>query len=116
MYTWDGQKLTEQRIRTGITDGQFTELVSGDVKVGDQLVTGIVIPVSQAQRNQANQSLSAASRAVAPAGSSRADPVVGGGGGGGGGGGRGGGRERAVLVPRSPGRPAVRRARNRLFG
>jgi HlyD family secretion protein len=35
--------LPEQRsIRVGVTDGSFTELVEGDVKPGDSLITGVV--------------------------------------------------------------------------
>jgi HlyD family secretion protein len=29
-------------IRTGITDGRFTEVVSGDVKAGDTVIVGLV--------------------------------------------------------------------------
>lgn len=31
-------------LRTGITDGQFTELVTGEIKEGDKIVTNFVIP------------------------------------------------------------------------
>ena len=29
-------------VRTGITDGRYTEVVSGDVKVGDTIIVGLV--------------------------------------------------------------------------
>ena len=34
-------KLTPVEIRTGITDGHYTQVVSGDLKVGDSIVTGL---------------------------------------------------------------------------
>jgi HlyD family secretion protein len=69
------KKMKPVTIKTGITDGAFTEVVSGDLKEGDQVVTGIEGAVAQ------NNNLSA-------------PPGFGGGprGPGGGGGGRGGGR------------------------
>jgi HlyD family secretion protein len=56
VWTWDepNKKLTEIRVTTGLTDGQFSQLISGDVKPGQQLVTSIVIPLTQAQRQQNN--------------------------------------------------------------
>ncbi len=35
------KKLTQAQIRTGITDGRFTEVVSGDVKEGDNIIVGL---------------------------------------------------------------------------
>jgi HlyD family secretion protein len=35
------QKLTPVEIRTGISDGRFTEVVSGNLKVGDNVVVGL---------------------------------------------------------------------------
>jgi HlyD family secretion protein len=34
-------KLTPVTIRTGITDGHYTQVVSGDLKVGDEIVVGL---------------------------------------------------------------------------
>ncbi len=34
-------QLTPAHIRTGISDGRFTQVISGDVKVGDQVVVGL---------------------------------------------------------------------------
>jgi HlyD family secretion protein len=34
-------KLKPVEIRTGITDGHYTQVVSGDVKVGDSIVVGL---------------------------------------------------------------------------
>lgn len=101
VWTWDepNKKLTEIRVVQGVTDGQFTELVSGDVKVGQQVVTAIVVPMTQAQRNQNNSNLFGnQQRGGGPGfgqggqGGFGGQPGGGGGGGarGGGGGGRGG--------------------------
>lgn len=45
-HVWvvDGLKLRAVEIVTGLSDSRFTELVSGDLKVGDKLVTGIEPP------------------------------------------------------------------------
>jgi HlyD family secretion protein len=66
-------KLTPVEIRTGITDGHFTQVVSGNLKPGDNVVIGLA--TSKVEGNP-------------PPGSS--NPVGGRQGGGGGGGGRGG--------------------------
>ncbi|MFK8111929.1 MAG: efflux RND transporter periplasmic adaptor subunit [Rubripirellula sp.] len=41
-HVWvvDGDKLKAVEIYTGLTENRFTELLSGDLKVGDKLVTG----------------------------------------------------------------------------
>jgi HlyD family secretion protein len=46
VWTWDEAKkeLKQIQIRVGVTDGTFSELISGDIKVGDELVTGIILP------------------------------------------------------------------------
>jgi len=56
VWTWDeaNKKLTEIRVRTGITDNQFSQLIDGDVKVGQQVVTSVLIPLTTQQRNQQN--------------------------------------------------------------
>lgn len=36
------KKLNPAQVRTGITDGRFTEVVSGDLKEGDTIVVGLV--------------------------------------------------------------------------
>jgi HlyD family secretion protein len=45
-HVWvvDGLKLRAVEILTGLADSRFTELVSGDLKIGDKLVTGIEPP------------------------------------------------------------------------
>jgi HlyD family secretion protein len=105
VWTWDPQtkKLTEIRVVTGLADNQFSQLVSGDVKPGQQLVTNIIVPLTTQQRNAQNP-LFGGGRGnfggMQPGG--RGDGGGGGNnrggggnigfGGGGGGGGRGGGR------------------------
>ena len=37
----DGEFLSAVELATGISDSEFTELVSGELKEGDRLVTGI---------------------------------------------------------------------------
>ena len=66
-------KLTAVEIRTGITDGHFTQIVSGDLKVGDAVIIGLVTSKVES---------------TAPPGAS--NPMGGGRPGGGGPGGRGG--------------------------
>jgi hypothetical protein len=83
LYDEAGKKLTETRVVVGISDGQFSQLVSGDLKVGQQVVTNIVLPI--AGRSQQNNIFQQPGRGgFGPGG-------FGGGGqrGGGGGGGRG---------------------------
>lgn len=99
VWTWDepNKKLAEIRVTTGITDGQFSQLISGDVKPGQQLVTSVVIPLTQAQRNQQNNIFGNQGRGGFGGMQPGGPGGPGGGGfggqpGGGGGGGRGGGR------------------------
>lgn len=99
MWTWDenAKKLDTKRVVVGITDGQFSQIVSGDIKPGDEVVTNIVVPVSSAQRQQQQNSIFNQGRGgpggFGPGGFGPGGPGGGfGGGGGGGGGNRGGGR------------------------
>lgn len=48
VYTWDEAKkeLKAINIRIGVSDGQFTQVVSGDLQVDQQIVTGIILPSS----------------------------------------------------------------------
>jgi HlyD family secretion protein len=56
VWTWDPQakKLAEIPVVTGLADNQFSELISGDVKPGQQLVTSIIVPLTTQQRNAQN--------------------------------------------------------------
>jgi len=50
IYLLTGDKLSPAEIRTGITDGRFTQVVSGDVKPGDTIVVGIATARASDQR------------------------------------------------------------------
>jgi hypothetical protein len=82
--------LKEFNVQLGVTDGTFSELVSGDVKVGDQLVTSVTLPRPAAPTMGANP-FGQPQRGGGPGGFTPAGPGGGGGGNPGGGGGRGGG-------------------------
>lgn len=43
VYIFSDSRLTPKSIRIGISDGRFTEVVSGDVKDGDQVVVGAAV-------------------------------------------------------------------------
>ena len=44
MYLIRDGKLQPLRVRTGVTDGAMTAIVDGDLKEGDQVVTGMSEP------------------------------------------------------------------------
>lgn len=48
VYVWDeaGKQLKRVAIGIGITDGQTTEVVSGDLQPGAEVVTSIIVPLS----------------------------------------------------------------------
>jgi hypothetical protein len=79
--------LREINVQLGVTDGTFSELVSGDVKVGDQLVTSVTLPRPTTPTMGTNP-FGGQQQRGGPGGLTPAGP--GGGRGGGGGGGRGG--------------------------
>jgi HlyD family secretion protein len=56
VWMWDeaGKKLTETRVVVGLADSQFSQLISGDVKPGQQVVTSIIVPLTTQQRNAQN--------------------------------------------------------------
>ncbi len=91
-WTWDKEKkeLKQVSLRLGISDGQNTQLIEGDLKEGAEILTNIIVtsvrtPLNQQQGNPFFQG----------PGGGRGGPggfgQPGGGGGGGGGGNRGGG-------------------------
>jgi len=89
VWTWDEAKkeLKSINLRLGVSDGTWTELISGDVQVGQQVVTGIILP-------QAARTATPGSNPLMGNQPGRGMPgmMPGGGGGGGGRGGGGGGR------------------------
>jgi HlyD family secretion protein len=88
VWTWnpDTKELTALRITTGLNDGQFSQLLGGDVAAGQQVVTNIILPAS-AQNANSQQSIFGQQGGRGGFGQQGGF----GGGGGGGGGGRGGG-------------------------
>ncbi|MBL8796942.1 MAG: efflux RND transporter periplasmic adaptor subunit [Planctomycetia bacterium] len=49
-FVWvqhDGDHVRPIEVRTGLTDGNLVEIVSGEVKEGDVLVTGAIAPLTQ---------------------------------------------------------------------
>ena len=48
VWTWDAatKRFTPIVVRVGVSDGSVSELLSGELQVGDELVTNVVIPVS----------------------------------------------------------------------
>lgn len=95
VYKWDEAKkeLTPINVRLGVSDGTWQQLLAvtggGELKVGDQLVTGVILPASMRQNSTSQPGNPFAN----PGGGGQRNPGMGmpGGGGGGGGGGRGGG-------------------------
>jgi hypothetical protein len=88
VWKWDpvAKALTEIRVRLGVSDGQFTELISvmsgGEVNVGDKVVGTVTLPLSMRPTNQQSNPLTGGQP------SRGGMPNMGGGGGGGGGRGR----------------------------
>ena len=77
-------KLQQVRLRLGITDGQYTELIDGDVKEGAEVVTNVVIA------GQTTRPAATAFPGFGAPGGRQGFPAGGFGGPGGGGGGRNG--------------------------
>ncbi len=94
VWTWDEatKTLKDFRVTTGLNDGQFSQLLTGEVAEGMQVVTSIVLPVTAEQRAAQQQSIFGGQQGR---GGNFGGIQQGGGGGGGaprGGGGGGGGR------------------------
>ena len=97
VWTWDeaNKKLEQHRLQVGITDGSFSQMVTGDLKPGQQVVSTILIPLTAAQRQAQQQSIFGGQQGRGNFGGPQPGNFGGGGGGGGGargGGGGGGGR------------------------
>ena len=56
VWTWDQatKKFVSIPVRVGVSDGAMTELLSGEVQVGDELVTGYILPVAPGTNPAAN--------------------------------------------------------------
>ena len=81
--------LRPVRLRLGITDGQLTEVIEGDLQEGQELVTNII--TAAATRPQPGFNPNQQFNPFGGPGGGRGPGGPGGGGGGGGGGNRGGG-------------------------
>lgn len=46
--TTDKEKLRNVQVRLGVTDGTFSELLSGDLQLGQKVVTGVLLPLPKA--------------------------------------------------------------------
>ncbi len=51
LWMKEGEKITRQRVRTGLTDGSFTEVMGRKLKEGDEIITGQL----NAQTNKTTQ-------------------------------------------------------------
>jgi HlyD family secretion protein len=90
VYVWDeaGKQLKRVGVMVGITDGQVSEVTSGDLQPGEQVITSIIIPLSLRPSTTGNPLMGNQPRGGGPGGM---QPGGGPGGGGGGGGRPGGG-------------------------
>jgi hypothetical protein len=46
VWTWrsESKEFVSVPVRIGVTDGQMTALIEGDIQPGDELVTGVILP------------------------------------------------------------------------
>ena len=53
VWRWDEgtREFTSVAVHVGVSDGSMTELLSGAVTVGDQLVTGVILPMQKSGPN-----------------------------------------------------------------
>jgi hypothetical protein len=58
VWTWNAEAkdLKQIRVTVGVTDGSMSELISGDLEVGQELVTGIILPASMTTTSRPTQS------------------------------------------------------------
>ena len=56
VWIWDetDKQFVSKTVRVGVTDGNMTVLLSGDVQVGDELVTGVILPMPTNMPNAMN--------------------------------------------------------------
>jgi HlyD family secretion protein len=88
VYVWDeaGKQLKRIGVSVGITDGQLSEVTSGDLQPGEQIVTSIIIPLSLRPSAAGNPLMGNQPRGGGPGGMQPGQGPGGGGGRGGGGG------------------------------
>jgi hypothetical protein len=58
VYIWDpvAKKLKSVRLRLGVTDGQYSELLEGDIPTTAELVTAVTLGTESANRNPSQSS------------------------------------------------------------
>jgi hypothetical protein len=58
VYVWDptAKKLTSIRLQLGVSDGQYTELLQGEIPPNSQLVTGIILGTDSTTNGRSPQS------------------------------------------------------------
>ncbi len=56
VWTWNEttKELKQIPVRLGVTDGTFTQLLSGAVNVGDQVITSVILPASMLPSSTVN--------------------------------------------------------------
>lgn len=56
VWSWNdaSRQFTAIPVRVGVTDGTVTELLEGDVHVGDELVTSVMLPIATGRRSGPN--------------------------------------------------------------
>jgi HlyD family secretion protein len=56
VWIWDesDKQFVSKSVRVGVSDGNMTALLSGDVQPGDELVTGVILPTPMNAPNAAN--------------------------------------------------------------
>ena len=95
VWTWDEatKTLKQYQLTLGVTDGTTTQLISGDIKPGDAVLTSIILPASlRPAANNTNPLMQQQNRGGGAGGQGGVQGAGGGGGGAGRGGGGGGGR------------------------
>jgi HlyD family secretion protein len=70
VWVWDesANTLTSVPVRLGVTNGQLTELLEGDIAVGQQLVTNVILPQTSTASAQQNNVFGNTGRGFGPGG------------------------------------------------
>jgi hypothetical protein len=94
VWTWDEatKTLKQYQLTLGVTDGTSTQLLVGDIKPGDAVLTSIILPASLRPAANTNPLMQQQNRGSGPGGMGGTQGGGGGAGGGGRAGGGGGGR------------------------
>jgi hypothetical protein len=54
VWTWNAEtkELKQINLTLGVTDGSMSEVIAGEVEVGQEVVTGVILPASMTSRTQ----------------------------------------------------------------